>query len=71
MKAALFVTIVVNVALSCLYGWCFMIAVALIHAHWIPAVPGIGYWWAVLISTFLRGALTGFSNGKMSNGNRR
>lgn len=31
-------------------GWVLMIALTIIHRHWIPAVPTTGYWWAVLIT---------------------
>lgn len=30
-------------------GWELMIAVGVIHAEWIPSLPTIGYWWAVLL----------------------
>lgn len=30
-------------------GWMLMLAVAVAHDHWIPQLPTIGYWWAVLI----------------------
>ncbi|GIE30126.1 hypothetical protein Ait01nite_031710 [Actinoplanes italicus] len=32
-----------------LRGWLFMLAVGAIHHHWMPQIPTLGYWWAVLI----------------------
>lgn len=34
---------------SMLGGWTLMLAVAVAHDHWIPQLPTIGYWWAVLL----------------------
>jgi hypothetical protein len=34
---------------SMLGGWLLMLAVEVAHDHWIPQLPTIGYWWAVLI----------------------
>lgn len=36
-----------------LKGFLLMIAVGIIHAHWIPQLPTIGYWWAVLVMAVL------------------
>lgn len=38
-------------------GWCLMLAVAVIHAAWVPTIPGLGYWWSVLLAALLRTAL--------------
>ena len=32
-----------------LNGWLLMTLVDVIHNHWTPEVPTIGYWWAVLV----------------------
>jgi len=39
-------------------GWMLMLAVGIAHAHWLPALPTIGYWWAVLIVTLMRGVFS-------------
>jgi predicted MFS family arabinose efflux permease len=40
----------IGVALGALLGgWLFMLAVGVAHAHWIPQLPTIGYWWSALI----------------------
>lgn len=45
-------------------GWMLMLAVAVTHEHWIPELPTIGYWWAVLITWLLRlGTGAGSSKG--------
>lgn len=36
-----------------LKGFLLMLAVGIIHAHWIPQLPTIGYWWAVLVMAVL------------------
>lgn len=43
--------------LSLAAGWEFMLVVGVIHAEWIPQLPTIGYWWAVLIAWLLRTSL--------------
>lgn len=47
-------------------GWELMIVVGIIHAEWIPQLPTLGYWWAVIIATLLAGALSTTSTGKKS-----
>jgi polyferredoxin len=47
-------------------GFYLMIAVELIHEHWMPQVPGLGYWWAVLIAFTLRAALAPNTSSKKS-----
>ncbi len=37
--------LVINAA----HGWVFMLLVALVHEHWLRAVPTIGYLWAALL----------------------
>jgi hypothetical protein len=32
-----------------LKGWLFMLAVGIMHDHWVPALPTIGFWWSVLL----------------------
>ena len=39
-------------------GWMIMLAVQVAHDHWVPQLPTIGYWWAVLICWLLRGTLS-------------
>jgi hypothetical protein len=39
-------------------GWFFMLGVGVIRAEWLPQVPTLGYWWAVLIAYLLRCGLT-------------
>lgn len=34
---------------SFLKGWLFMLAVGIAHLHWLPQLPTIGFWWAVLL----------------------
>lgn len=43
---------------SLMNGWMLMLAVGVVHAHWWPAVPTIGYWWAVLIVWLLNGVFS-------------
>ncbi len=46
----------VIVALAYLFrGWWFMLGVGVIHHEWWPAVPTIGYWWAVAVVALLGG----------------
>lgn len=40
-------------------GWMLMLAVGIAHAEWIPALPTIGYWWAVVLVALTRGLLKG------------
>lgn len=40
-------------------GFWLMLAADVIHKHWIPALPTVGYWWAVLVVMLLKGV---FSN---------
>lgn len=34
-------------------GWTLMLAVGVVHHEWWPAVPTIGYWWAVVLCLLL------------------
>lgn len=47
-------------------GWLFMLAVGIIHAEWIPALPTIGYWWAVLVVYLLSGVFSNVTPAKDS-----
>lgn len=38
-----------SVLAALLNGWFLMLAVGVIHDHWIPQCPTLGYWWAALI----------------------
>ena len=48
-------TAVLSAAANGLY---LMAAVGIIHDHWIPQCPTVGYWWAATIAFWLR-ALAG------------
>jgi hypothetical protein len=39
-------------------GWLLMLAVGILHIHWWPALPTIGYWWAVITVALLRGVFS-------------
>jgi hypothetical protein len=39
-------------------GWWLMLAVGIIHAEWVPALPTLGYWWAVAIVALLSGTFS-------------
>ena len=51
---AVFASIVFYAIFAFLTGWAFMLAVQTAHDHWLPVVPTIGYWWAVLLMFFIR-----------------
>lgn len=54
-----FVTALVTAILSILLrGWFLMLGVAVVRDHWIPQVPGLGYWWACLLAILIGGAFT-------------
>jgi drug/metabolite transporter (DMT)-like permease len=38
-------------------GLFFMLAVGIAHAEWLPQLPTIGYWWAVLICGLVGSAI--------------
>lgn len=48
----------VGLILAPLQGLYLMLAVGVVHHEWWPAVPTLGFWWAVLIVSLLRPALT-------------
>lgn len=52
------VALVADAVHAFVQGWMLMLAVSVVHDHWIPSVPGIGYWWAVLIVWLLRGSFS-------------
>lgn len=39
-------------------GWMLMLAVGVAHHDWVPGLPTIGYWWAVLLVWLLQGAFS-------------
>jgi hypothetical protein len=39
-------------------GLFFMLGVGVMHDHWWPQIPTIGYWWAVLTVMLLRGVFS-------------
>jgi hypothetical protein len=49
-KAVLFHLVVLS-----LRGLVFMLAVGIVHAEWIHALPTLGYWWSVLLVWLLAG----------------
>jgi len=49
--------LVVSAAGSLAFGWVFMLLVGVVHAEWLPALPTIGYWLAVLITFLIRSVL--------------
>lgn len=50
----LVVTVLFTIAGSLIFGWAFMLLVGVIHHEWWPAVPTIGYGWAIIISFLIR-----------------
>lgn len=53
------VTSLVTSAVACLLdGFWLMLAVGIIHADWIPALPTVGYWTAVVVVALLRGTFS-------------
>lgn len=54
-----FIERILSLVLSHLLGGLeLMLAVGIIRAEWIPWMPTIGYWWAVLIVLLLRGTFS-------------
>jgi len=55
-------TVVVGVISSAIStfanGWFLMLAVGIAHTYWLPTLPTIGYWAAVLLVVFLRGVFS-------------
>lgn len=54
--AAVLGSLVVTAVASMLGGWMFMLAVGVAHHEWLPGLPTIGYWWAVLLTWLIRSA---------------
>lgn len=50
--------LLVSAVTSFIGGWEFMLAVGIMHRQWWPALPTIGYWWAVLVVVLLRGTFS-------------
>lgn len=42
-------------------AWLFMLAVGVAHAEWIPQLPTIGLWWALLLVVLTRALFTGYA----------
>lgn len=40
-------------------GWLFMLAVGIVHDHWWPAVPTIGFWWALMLAVLFNAIFAG------------
>lgn len=51
------ILLAIGALLILVQGWLFMLVVGVVHHEWLPGVPAIGYWWAVLISFLISGAL--------------
>jgi Na+-driven multidrug efflux pump len=49
-------SLIVSAVVSLLGGWMFMLAVGVAHHEWLPGLPTVGYWWAVLITWLIRSA---------------
>jgi len=49
---------IIDVITSLAGGFELMLAVGIIHAEWIPALPTVGYWWACLVVLLLRGTFS-------------
>lgn len=39
-------------------GWMLMLSVGIIHLHWLPELPTVGYWIAVLVVALMRGVFS-------------
>jgi hypothetical protein len=63
---------ILGAALTSLFGgWMLMLTAGVVHAHWIPQLPTVGYWWAVLVYYLLPGTPTsGARSKKRSDGAR-
>lgn len=48
-----FTALVTSGLMGFLKGWLFMLAVAVMHDHWVPQLPTIGYWWACAVMWLL------------------
>jgi hypothetical protein len=47
---ALLAGVALSALTSFLYGFILMLTVEVVHDHWLPSVPTIGYWVAVLVA---------------------
>jgi hypothetical protein len=56
-KSDVFLGMLLIALYSGLGGWFFMLAVGVVHHQWIKECPTIGFWWAVLLASLIRGAL--------------
>lgn len=64
-----YITSLLGLALtSLLNGWLLMLAVGVIHDHWITALPTVGYWWACLVVYLLRGVFSVTTTAKTKDG---
>lgn len=39
-------------------GWMLMLSVGIIHLHWLPELPTVGYWISVLVVALMRGVFS-------------
>lgn len=52
------VRLILSPLIALMSGFWFMIAVGIAHSEWLPQLPTIGYWWAVLIVFLLCGVFS-------------
>lgn len=45
-----------NLALLPVGAWYVMLAVGIAHHEWLPMLPTLGYWWALILVVLLRSA---------------
>lgn len=50
--------VLVLACVNLVHGFYVMVGVGIIHAEWIHQMPTIGYWWAVILVSLLRGIFT-------------
>lgn len=46
--------VIFRLALAPFDGWLLMLGVGVVHAEWIPALPTIGYYWAVVVTLIVQ-----------------
>jgi hypothetical protein len=52
--SAILLAMAISALVSFLYGLILMLTVMVVHDHWLPSVPTIGYWVAVLVAFTVR-----------------
>lgn len=51
-------SLITSALITLSHGWLFMLAVGIAHAEWVPALPPIGYGWALVLVALLRGVFS-------------